>query len=152
MKGSCCFRKFTVWLVTASLCLKSTNTNELPRLLSAKESTCQWRRHEFHPWVRKIAYRREWQPTPVFLPGKMLWIDDPGRLQSLGSQRVGHSWVTEHSGTKTTLWGFGEVRWGRTWPQWATGKRITVVIDRGTITAITITAVIVAVRIFAKHC
>ena len=25
---------------------------------------------EFDPWVRKIPWRREWQPTPVFLPGK----------------------------------------------------------------------------------
>ena len=24
----------------------------------------------FHPWVRKILWRRKWQPTPVFLPGK----------------------------------------------------------------------------------
>ena len=24
----------------------------------------------FDPWVRKIPWRREWQPTPVFLPGK----------------------------------------------------------------------------------
>ena len=23
-----------------------------------------------HPWVRKIPLRREWQPTPVFLPGE----------------------------------------------------------------------------------
>ena len=23
-----------------------------------------------HPWVRKIPWRRKWQPTPVFLPGK----------------------------------------------------------------------------------
>ena len=23
----------------------------------------------FYPWVRKIPCRREWQPTPVFLPG-----------------------------------------------------------------------------------
>ena len=22
------------------------------------------------PWVRKIPWRRKWQPTPVFLPGK----------------------------------------------------------------------------------
>ena len=33
-----------------------------------KESTC--RRPRFDPWVRKIPWRREWQPTPVFLPGK----------------------------------------------------------------------------------
>ena len=23
----------------------------------------------FNPWVRKIPWRREWLPTPVFLPG-----------------------------------------------------------------------------------
>ena len=23
----------------------------------------------FNPWVRKIPWRRKWQPTPVFLPG-----------------------------------------------------------------------------------
>ena len=25
---------------------------------------------EFDPWVRKISWKRKWQPTPVFLPGK----------------------------------------------------------------------------------
>ena len=37
---------------------------------SGKESTCQCRRHKrcgFNPWVRKIPWRRKWQPTPVFL-------------------------------------------------------------------------------------
>ena len=28
------------------------------------------RRHGFHPWVQKIPWRRKWQATPVFLPGK----------------------------------------------------------------------------------
>ena len=42
----------------------------LPRWLSGKESTCRCRRHRFNPWVRKISWRRKWQPTPVFLPGK----------------------------------------------------------------------------------
>ena len=23
-----------------------------------------------NPWVRKFPWRRKWQPTPVFLPGK----------------------------------------------------------------------------------
>ena len=27
-------------------------------------------RHGFDPWVRKIPWRRKWQPTLVFLPGK----------------------------------------------------------------------------------
>ena len=29
----------------------------------------QCRRPGFDPWVRKIPWRKEWQPTPVFLPG-----------------------------------------------------------------------------------
>ena len=27
-------------------------------------------RWEFDPWVRKILWRRKWQPTPIFLPGE----------------------------------------------------------------------------------
>ena len=42
----------------------------LPRWLSGKESTCQYRRREFDPWVRNIPWRRKWKLTPVFLPGK----------------------------------------------------------------------------------
>ena len=45
----------------------------LPRCYSGKESSWQCRRcrgHGFDPWVRKIPWRREWQPTPVFSPGK----------------------------------------------------------------------------------
>ena len=44
----------------------------LPRWCSGKESTCQYKRHRrwrFNPWV-EISWRRKWQPTLVFLPGK----------------------------------------------------------------------------------
>jgi len=40
---------------------------------SGKEPTCQCRRYKrckFDPWVRKIPWRRPWQPTLVFLPGE----------------------------------------------------------------------------------
>ena len=30
----------------------------------------QCRRPRFNPWVKKIPWRRKWQPTPVFLPGE----------------------------------------------------------------------------------
>ena len=30
----------------------------------------QCRRLGFDPWVRKIPWKRKWQPTPVFLPEK----------------------------------------------------------------------------------
>ena len=32
-----------------------------------------------------------WQPTPVFLPGRIPWTEEPGRLQSLGLHRVRHN-------------------------------------------------------------
>ena len=41
--------------------------------LSGKHSASQWRRRRrqrFDPWVGKIPWRRGWQPTPAFLPGK----------------------------------------------------------------------------------
>ena len=37
---------------------------------TGKEFACQYRRHRFDPWVRKIPWSRKWQPTPVFLPRK----------------------------------------------------------------------------------
>ena len=40
-------------------------------------------------------WRRAWQPTPVFLPGESPWTEEPGGLQSMGSQRVGHDLATE---------------------------------------------------------
>ena len=45
----------------------------LPGGTSGKEHACKCRRQRrpgFHPWVRKIPWRRAWQPTPVFLPGE----------------------------------------------------------------------------------
>ena len=47
-------------------------TSRLHRWLSGKESACQCRRRGFDPWLGKIPWRRKWQPTPVFLPGKSL--------------------------------------------------------------------------------
>jgi len=61
--------------------------------LSDKECACQFRihrRYEFHPWVRKIPCRWEWQPTPVIpvesLAWKIPWTVQPGRLQSMQSE------------------------------------------------------------------
>ena len=47
-------------------------------------------------WVGKIPWRRAWQPTSVFLPRESPWTEKPGRLQSMGSQRVRHDWATKH--------------------------------------------------------
>ena len=47
----------------------------------------------FYPWVGKIPWKRKWQPIPVFLAWKIPWTEEPGSLQSIGSQRVIHNWV-----------------------------------------------------------
>ena len=50
-----------------------THTQGFPGSSVVKESACQcWKHktHGFDPWVVMIPWRRKWQPTPVFLPGK----------------------------------------------------------------------------------
>ena len=41
----------------------------------------------------KIPWRKTWKPTPLFLPEESPWTEEPGTLQSMGSQRVGHYWI-----------------------------------------------------------
>ena len=51
----------------------------------------------FDPWVEKIPWRRAGKTTPVFLPRESPWTEEPGRLQSMGSQRVGHGLNIAHA-------------------------------------------------------
>ena len=57
--------------------------------LSAMQET-----QKFSHWVRKILWRRKWLPTPIFLPGEFHGTEEPGGLQSMRSQRVGHDRMT----------------------------------------------------------
>ena len=45
----------------------------------------QCRKPWFNPWVGKIPWRRKWQPTPVFLPGK-----SHGQKSLVGYSSSGH--------------------------------------------------------------
>ena len=62
----------------------------IPGGSDSKESAC--RRPGFDSWVRKIPWRREWLPAPVFLPGEFRGQKSlvGYRGGSMGSQRVGH--------------------------------------------------------------
>ena len=55
-----------------------------------------------------IEGRRQWHPTLVLLAGKIPWMEKPGKLQSMGSLRVGHDWATSLS-----LFTF--MHWRRKW-------------------------------------
>ena len=57
----------------------------------------------WEPWVRSLSWKDPLeegvQPTPVYLPGESPG-QEPGRLQSMGLQRVRRNWATEHSTAK----------------------------------------------------
>ena len=56
---------------------------------------CQCRRCEFDPWVRKFPWRRRWQPTPVFLPGKPHGQRSLVGYRPWSHKRVGHDLATK---------------------------------------------------------
>ena len=58
----------------------------LPGGSDGEESACN---AEFDPCIRKIPWRREWLPIPVFLPGEFHGQRSLAGY-SMGSQRVGH--------------------------------------------------------------
>ena len=70
-----------------------------PWWLSAKESACnagdclQHSSPRFDPWVRKIPWRRKWQSTPVFLPGKCHWQRSLAGYSPWG--RKSQTWLSE---------------------------------------------------------
>ena len=71
--------------------------NGLPWWLRPSRIHLQCSRPGFDPWVGKIPWRREWQPTPVFLPRKILGTGKPGGLQSVGLQRVDRTQQLTHT-------------------------------------------------------
>ena len=53
---------------------QSFNRNHIPGLRASPVAqtvkNLQCRRSGFDPWIGKIPWRREWQPTPVLWPGE----------------------------------------------------------------------------------
>ena len=77
---------------------------------SGKEPACQCRRckrRRFDPRVRKIPWRRAWQPTPVFLPGeshrqRSLAGHSPwGGKESDTTEQLTHTHIHTHTHTHT---------------------------------------------------
>ena len=68
----------------------------------SRESACSPGNPGFDPWVGKIPWSRKWQFLPGILAWRMLWTEEPGRLQSMGSQRVRHDCRTNNI---FILWG-----------------------------------------------
>ena len=68
---------------------------ELNWWLGGKVSTCQCRRHGCNLWVRKIPWRRKWQFSLVFLPGKSYGQKSLAYCSPWGGKRVRHDLVTK---------------------------------------------------------
>ena len=84
----------------------------IPRWLGGKESACQCRRprrRQFDPWVRKILWRRKWQPTAVFLPGKSM---DTGAWRATGHGVAESDTTTRLSMHLTRGQYFPSMSWG----------------------------------------
>ena len=85
-----------IWFVEFSnifLCLTNFGPG-FPRCLGSKESACQ-ARLGFDPWIGKIPWRRKWQPTSVFLPGKSHRQKSLVGYSPWGHTRVGHNLATK---------------------------------------------------------
>ena len=48
----------------------SPMTSLVAQMVKCQPTRTECRTPGFNPWVGKISWRRKWQPTPVFLPGK----------------------------------------------------------------------------------
>ena len=101
---SCIYGDCTALLVIAHIFQSYILTLGFPGGTSGKEPSCQCRRSKrrgFDSWVKKIPWRKVWQPIPLFLPGESHGQEEPGRLQSMVSQRVGTWWATVHGVTNS---------------------------------------------------
>ena len=64
----------SLWAAVYGVAQSRTRLKRLSSSSSSSSSHRHRRRcdcsHRFDPWVEKIPWKRKWQPTPVFLPGK----------------------------------------------------------------------------------
>ena len=52
---------------------------------------------QVHSLGREDPLEKEMATDSSILAWEIPWTEEPGRLQSMGSQRVGHKRVTEHA-------------------------------------------------------
>ena len=67
----------------------------LPGWFNGKEPACQCRRHKRHrfdPWVGKIPLEEGMATHSSILAWRISWMEEPSRLQFIGSRRVRHDW------------------------------------------------------------
>ena len=83
------FTNMQLQKIFSSQCFQKYNFASLNRHLF-------YSRCGFGPWSRKIPWRRKWQPTPGFLPGKCHVQRSLVGYSPWGRKGVRHTWETEH--------------------------------------------------------
>ena len=84
------------WYLWESPFFLERQLQDASALLSGKKSTCpckRHRRHECEPWVRKIPWRRKWQPATLFSPGESHGQRSLVGYSPGGSQKATHKWA-----------------------------------------------------------
>ena len=82
-----------------------------PGNTTGKEPICQCRgckKLKFHPWVRKVPWKRTGQPAPVFSPGKFhgqrsLAAYSPWGCKELDMTEVTHTHTHTHTHTQSVI-------------------------------------------------
>ena len=100
------------WVAAAELDLLSSWGGELGVPVEMWWETRSWGQGLRAPlefWRELRIYLGEGNGTPLqYLAWKIPWMEEPGRLQSMESLRVGHDWAT-------SLWLFTFMHWRRKW-------------------------------------
>ena len=83
--------------LSLSTTLKGFPGNSVVKNPPAMQETCVW------SLGREDTMKEEMATYSSIFARKILWTEESGRLRSMGSQRVGHDLLTEHTSTKP-LW------------------------------------------------
>ena len=84
-----------LWFFVSFLYLVSTQTQRASQVAQLQRICLPMQ--ETQMWInKKIPWRRKWLPILVW---RIPRTEEPGRLLSMGSQRVWHNWANEHAHT-----------------------------------------------------
>ena len=100
-------RFFTIWATREAHSDKHSNSIKEGKGITYSQSYCT----SFHFWVLssfRVHVEKAMAPHSSTLAWKIPWMEKPGRLQSMGSQKVRHDWATSLS-----LFTF--MHWRRKW-------------------------------------
>ena len=83
------------WYPEVNVSWRMCGERGFPGSTSGEEPACQRRRlkrHRFDPWVGEEPLEKGMATLSNILAWRIPWTEEPGRLQSMGTHRIGHDW------------------------------------------------------------